>query len=1293
MGIITSSVAGAMIVSLRSQTSSAASLAESHDQQRLALWLPRDVESAVFGSIDTTSGAAITGAAPLCSGTPTPVGSTNALKLLSVDVSSGTTVRYFTSYRVEGAAPGPYLLVRYSCREAQPVGRQVMVENMPTTTSVTVAQSSSSVQMTVTTLQSGSGLQFTISGTPRTRGVGAVGGGSNACLFASGVLTPFSVGLTGGDLSQAVGVTVTTTGVCTNLSLRFLTGDLTPAHTIPLFGGPNAWTATIPASDPGYTWTSGSKSIAILGTTNSGSLQLAVGTTCAVASGNASPTQSGLNGPAPATLAASLTVSVSTTGPCTALSLSFNTGVGAQTVALTGGPTNWAATIPAALTWTVGPHPFTVTGATGGTVPFTVIGPCTYVSAAATPNTVVRGAGGTLSLAVSLAVTTVGSCGGVTLDVRTGANPSTDRTVIMAETAPGSGSWTAVINPTTYTTWTLGLKTFKVLLDGTLTANTFTLDVQPGCVMTSGAGAPDPSTMALNGTLTAAVQFTVITTGPCSNLKLSVPISGALVQTLTLVQSPANTWKVTAAANASNAWASGTKTVTVLGTANNDTFPFNVNDPPCNYSAGSVTPGSVQMNGVNTLSAGFTISFTTTGVCTGLTATIATGGANQTVTFAESPAGTWSTTVAANAFTTWTPGTHAITLNGTANGGTLSVATVQACTFVNAAMTVNPLVLVSYGSTLSAPVTFTITTAGNCPAGSVTATLPTGNAQTPNNQTVTFAGGPTSWTFTVAAAAYSTWTTGTKTMTVNTTVGGTITFDVINPPCTFGAGSGGVTPTSITLAGAAPSTLATGFTIAFTTTGVCSGLNGTIATSPTTNQTITFTETPVQSGNWSATVGASAFNTWNVGTHNITVNGTSNGGTLSVATVQACTFVSGSATPGTVNLVAYGTTLAGQLKLDVITAGNCPSAPSITFPTGSAATPNNQTITLSGTAPNWTTTILPTAFSTWAIGTKPVTVNTTVAGSFTFIVQNPPCVYSAGSVTPGSLILAGASPNALSGSFVTAFTTTGVCSGLTGTIATSGTTNGTITFTESPVQSGNWSATVASTAFNTWNIGTHAITVNGTSNGGTLSITTLQACTFVSGSVVANPVLSGTNLSAPLVLNVTTSGNCAGPTIPATVQTGTAGVPNNQPVNLTGSGTAWTVTIGATAYNTWTGGSKTVTVTTAVGGTFTFTVLLPCTISTPSNSTNWYSPSPIVHSNAQQTINFTLNTTGTCTGVSFPNPGTGTPTVSLTETAPGSGVWTGSSKDKYATVNPALPVTITAAGPGTTTTTRTIVVI
>ena len=78
IAVIVSAIAGALIVSLKTQTATAGTLAESHDQQRLAFWLPKDIESAVLSSIDVQSGTG-TG----CAGA-TPAG-TNVLRLLSVD--------------------------------------------------------------------------------------------------------------------------------------------------------------------------------------------------------------------------------------------------------------------------------------------------------------------------------------------------------------------------------------------------------------------------------------------------------------------------------------------------------------------------------------------------------------------------------------------------------------------------------------------------------------------------------------------------------------------------------------------------------------------------------------------------------------------------------------------------------------------------------------------------------------------------------------------------------------------------------------------------------------------------------------------------------------------------------------------------------------------------------------------------------------------------------------------------------------------------------------------------------
>ena len=1071
IAVIVSAIAGALIVSLKTQTATAGTLAESHDQQRLAFWLPKDIESAVLSSIDVQSGTG-TG----CAGA-TPAG-TNVLRLLSVDSSTGSTSTYFASYRIEGAV-APYQLVRYQCAQGQAFSRQVMAEYLPATTSAIATVVNSKVTMTVTTSQSAAGLTFSISGTPRTTVLGGGSNGGNSCMFSNGSVTPSNVGMNGANLAQNVAVSVTSTGACSALVLGFDTGS-GGQQTIALAGGPTTWTATIGAN--AYSWTTGVKTLSVLGTSNSGSLLLAVGSLCTFQGGNASPASVGLSG---SNLASNVTISITTTGVCSLLGLSFDTGTGLRSLALTGGPITWSAAITTSqYPWAAGSHPFTVTGTTnGGTVPFTVLGPCTYVNGSSTPNPVTIGAGGTIASAVDFAVTTTGACSGITLTVQTGTNNGSNQTAILAENPLGSSVWKGTVATNAFTSWTVGAAK-PVTVNGTTTAGAgFTMDVQAGCAFATGVANPNPVTIGNGGTLATALAFTVTSTGPCTALSLTIP-TGSATQTVALTGGP-STWTANVAANAFSTWTVGAKTVAVTGTTNGGSFTLTVQNPPCTFVSGSTNPATVTLLAAapSALASGFTVAVTTSGVCSPLTVTIPISSGNQNVALTEAVAasGNWSGSVGAADFA-WTAGTKAVTVNGTANGGTFNLSVLGACTFVpgSGSATPDPVLMATSGGTLSGTLTLSVTTSGNC-AGSITVTVPTGTAPTANNQTVVLSGGPTAWTATIPATAYTTWTAGTKTATVNTTVGGTFAF-AVQAPCVFTAGSASPNPIGV----AGNSGLLSDLAIAVTTTGTCSPLTVSVPTGGGT-ASATLTEAPAGSGNWTGTILKQAFTTWKAGGKTMNVAGTANPAASVIAfTAQLvpCTMSSGSAAPSPVNLFSNGS-LEQNPVFTAVTAGTCKNV-TTSVATGTATA----TVALIETTPGggtWTGS-LPAA-TTWTVGTKSVAVlnNATApaVGMFNVVVQASACSYVSGSVSLNGAKVAGGKLNK---DITFTLTTSGTCTTPPGLTVQTGATAGVNVAVMMTANGANvWTATLTTGSPTTWTAGTKTVTINNTSNGGSFT--------------------------------------------------------------------------------------------------------------------------------------------------------------------------------------------------------------
>ena len=1074
MAVVVASIAAAMIVSLKTQTAAAGTLDESHDQQRLALWLPRDMESAVQSLVDVQSGTG-TG----CAGA-VPGSSVNLVRFTMVDASSGAVVTYYSSYRVEGTA-APFQLMRYSCRAGQAFARQLMVANLPLASSAAVTIVGAKVTMTVTTVGAGSnGLTFAVSGTARTPVLGGGSNGGTSCVMANGTLNPSSVGLSGTSLSQSVAVSITTTGTCSGLSLVFDPG-LGGSRSLTLASGPSTWTATIGAG--AYTWTSGLKALVVNGTSNNGTLTLAVGSVCTFQSGNVSPGSSSRN--TNGTLTSSLVVTVNTVGcPATPpLTVAVDTGGGLKpAVSLTGGPDTWTVSLANNLysDWSAGSHPFTVGGipSASPTLPFTVLGPCTYVSGSASPNPATLGVGGTLASDLVFTVNTTGACtSGITVTVKTGSNPASNQTVLLAETPAGSGVWQGTVTAAQFTSWTAGVGKPVTVINNTTNVGSFTLDVQVGCAFASATTTPNPATVAANGTLTSALGFSVTTSGPCSGLSLSFPTATSDTKTVTLTNSAANTWTASVAAAAYNTWTVGTKAATVTGAAGGS-FSFAVQNPPCTYVTGSLTPTTTKIaDAAGHLTAGFTVNVTTSGVCSGLTVSLPTTVAGSSVALSGSGS-SWTATVGPSDFT-WTAGTKTLTVNGTTTTPTLTLTIQPACTATGGAANPSSVYLsVTPGNTLAGPLTLSATTTGTC--GALTATFTPGAQGSVQTLPLTESpAGSGNWSLTIAANQFSTWNAGTKPVTINATIPTTYTF-VVQTPCTFQSGS--ASPNPITIAG--NNGLLSDVALTVTTTGTCATLTATVPTGGSQTASVTFTQPTA--GTWTATIPKQAYTTWTVAptggplTKTATVSGTANAAsfTFDVKAV-ACALSAGSANPATVNRNGNNS-LQSDVALSLTTTGTCAGV-SVTVATGSS-TP---TIALAESAPGagtWSATVLKAAYA-WTSGPKSFAVkdsNNNALGTIAMTVNDAPCTFVSGSQTTSGVNVSGGTINK---DLVFTVTTTGVCASLTLTVPTGGTQTASTTLTEAAAGSGNWAGMIKKTANSTWTPGTKTATVTTSPNG------------------------------------------------------------------------------------------------------------------------------------------------------------------------------------------------------------------
>ncbi len=107
-----------------------------------------------------------------------------------------------------------------------------------------------------------------------TRTITVTGG---PCRFVSGTASPNPVGRSGGsgNLSNDLSISVTTSGVCSAISVSFQPGSASVTRSLTRTS-PTAttWTTAIKKND--FNWTAGTKTFTVNGTSNGGSFTLQV---------------------------------------------------------------------------------------------------------------------------------------------------------------------------------------------------------------------------------------------------------------------------------------------------------------------------------------------------------------------------------------------------------------------------------------------------------------------------------------------------------------------------------------------------------------------------------------------------------------------------------------------------------------------------------------------------------------------------------------------------------------------------------------------------------------------------------------------------------------------------------------------------------------------------------------------------------------------------------------------------------------------------------------------------------
>ena len=156
LGVIMTSIAGALLVVIGPDQQAADRLVASHDGQLLAVHLPPDLQSAT--QADTTPGPfACTGA----------VAGTNVLRLGWTQPEPGSTT-YAVSYRIAQEA-GEWRLIRFSCVNGGAVSRLVVAHDLANGSAAIADVSGSIIRFTVTERSPVTNPRvFTVSGSRRT---------------------------------------------------------------------------------------------------------------------------------------------------------------------------------------------------------------------------------------------------------------------------------------------------------------------------------------------------------------------------------------------------------------------------------------------------------------------------------------------------------------------------------------------------------------------------------------------------------------------------------------------------------------------------------------------------------------------------------------------------------------------------------------------------------------------------------------------------------------------------------------------------------------------------------------------------------------------------------------------------------------------------------------------------------------------------------------------------------------------------------------------------------------------
>ena len=469
-GIIAASLGSALIVGLKTTGLTSTRLDESHDTQQLTTYLPADLQSVQEGGVDTSS-ASGSGCAP--AGNESDYTSwRNVLKLTWTQSLPAPAHTFTAAYRVgqRVAVPQDWRLIRYACQDGAAATAVLMSYKLkdPSITPPTV-DVSQPPNVTVG-LTEASGYGYKVSGTRRTPDATPTTPVPWQCTVLSAVAIPDPAvrsTVAAGPLLSDEQFKVQSGGVCSGLKLTLNPGG-SPARTLALVESPlgsGAWQLTVPKSAD--LWTDGDKTAPV--TDASGTLATVRFSirSCVLSGLTATPNPvRRAPGAAPGPLASDVSFSVTSTGACVGLAVTYapQPGLTATTPLTETTPGTWTGTaIGTAATWIDGAHLFSVAEPSGPVLASAtlVVTPNCVISPAptASPNPAQVGVGSlnnTLTSDIAIALTSTGTCTGLQITFTPGsAGPS-----VVPLTAGAAGAWSGSLSGSAYV-WTKGTKTLN----------------------------------------------------------------------------------------------------------------------------------------------------------------------------------------------------------------------------------------------------------------------------------------------------------------------------------------------------------------------------------------------------------------------------------------------------------------------------------------------------------------------------------------------------------------------------------------------------------------------------------------------------------------------------------------------------------------------------------------------------------------------------------------------------------------------------------------------------------------